>query len=170
MLQLTAEPPLFQNVKYSIDTTQFTDAIQQASFFPVKGPNWHTLLTKPKVHKPTRITVPFGKAFNQPDVIKTFAICLEFRFLGSQLLSIMKSLPLDHLALFLSLDTVVYNGIDELLACTQDAAGTVGFHTAVDRFATKANVGLQVFGYSAWLTPPATGGISRFRGYRLSGP
>jgi hypothetical protein len=27
----------------------------------------------------------------------------------------------------------------------------------VDRFVTKANVGLQVFGYSAWLTPPAAG-------------
>ena len=155
IVQLTAESPLFQNVKYSIDTTQFTDAIQQASFFSVKARNWHTLLTDPKVHKPIRITVPFGKAFPQPDAIKTFAICLEFRFLGSQLVSILQSLPLDHLALFLSLDTIVYDGIDELLACALDAAGTVGFHTVVDRFATKTNVGLQVFGYSAWLTPPA---------------
>jgi hypothetical protein len=155
IVQLTAESPLFQNVKYSIDTTQFTDAIQQASFFSVKARNWHTLLSNPKVHKPVRITVPFGKAFNQPDVIKTFAICLEFDFLGSQLVSILQSLPLDHRALFLSLDTIVYNGIDELLACAQDAAGTVGFHTVVDRFANKTHVDLQVLGYSAWLTPPA---------------
>ena len=155
IVQLTAESPLFQNVKYSIDRTQFTDAIQQASFFSVKARNWHTLLTDPKVHKPVRITVPFGKAFPQPDAIKTFAICLEFRFLGSQLVSILQSLPLDHLALFLSLDTIVYNGEIERLACTQDAAGTVGFHTVVDRFATKTHVDLQVFGYSAWLTPPA---------------
>ena len=162
IVQLAAESPLFQDAKYSIDTTQFTDAIQQASFFPVKGRNWHTLLTNPKVHKPVRIAVPFGKAFNQPDVIKTFAICLEFDFLGSQLVSILQSLPLTHLALFLSLDTIVYDGSDELLACTQRAAGTVGFHTVVDRFATKANVGLQVFGYSAWLTPPAAFPFSDF--------
>jgi hypothetical protein len=162
IVQLAAESPLFQDAKYSIDTTQFTDAIQQASFFPVKGRNWHTLLTNPKVHKPVRIAVPFGKAFNQPDVIKTFAICLEFDFLGSQLVSILQSLPLNHLALFLSLDTIVYDGIAELLACTKDAAGTVGFHTVVDRFATKANVGLQVFGYSAWLTPPAAFPFSDF--------
>ena len=162
IVQLAAESPLFQDAKYSIDTTQFTDAIQQASFFPVKGRNWHTLLTNPKVHKPVRIAVPFGKAFNQPDVIKTFAICLEFDFLGSQLVSILQSLPLTHLALFLSLDTIVYDGIAELLACTTDAAGTVGFHTVVDRFATKANVGLQVFGYSAWLTPPAAFPFSDF--------
>jgi hypothetical protein len=95
-------------------------------------------------------------------VIKTFAICLEFDFLGSQLVSILQSLPLTHLALFLSLDTIVYDGIAELLACTTDAAGTVGFHTVVDRFATKANVGLQVFGYSAWLTPPAAFPFSDF--------
>ncbi len=131
IVQLAAESPLFQDAKYSIDTTQFTDAIQQASFFPVKGRNWHTLLTDPKVHKPVRIAVPFGKAFTQPEVIKTFAICLEFDFLGSQLVSILQSLPLNHLALFLSLDTVVYDGIAELLACTKDAAGTVGFHTVV---------------------------------------
>jgi hypothetical protein len=162
IVQLTAESPLFQNVKYSIDTTQFTDAIQQASFFSVKARNWHTLLTDPKVHKPVRIAVPFGKAFTQPEVIKTFAICLEFDFLGSQLVSILQSLPLDHLALFLSLDTIVYNGEIERLACTQDAAGTVGFHTVVDRFATKTNVGLQVFGYSAWLTPPAAFPFSDF--------
>ena len=157
IVQLAAESPLFQDAKYSIDTTQFTDAIQQASFFPVQGRNWHTLLTDPKVHKPIRITVPFGKAFPQPDVSKTFAICLDFDVLGAQLVSILQSLPLQHLALFLSLDTIVYDGIDELLACTQEAAGTVGFHTVVDRFVTKANVGLQVFGYSAWLTPPAAG-------------
>jgi len=155
IVQLAAESPLFQDANYSIDTTQFTDAIQQASFFGVEGRNWHTLLTNLKVQKPIRIVVPYGKAFNQPDVIKTFAICLEFRFLGSQLVSILQSLPLDHLALFLSLDTIVYDGIDELRACTQEGAGTVGFHTVVDRFVTKANVGLQVFGYSAWLTPPA---------------
>src|SRR6185369_479108 len=103
IVQLAAESPLFQDAQYSIDTTQFTDAIQQASFFPVKGRNWHTLLTEPKVHKPIRITVPFGKAFNQnPDVIKTFAICLDFDVLGAQLVSILQSLPLQHLALFLS--------------------------------------------------------------------
>jgi hypothetical protein len=157
IVQLTAESPLFQNVKYSIDRTQFTDAIQQASFFSVKARNWHTLLSNPKVHKPVRITVPFGKAFNQPAVINTFAICLEFDFLASQLLNILQSLPLKHLALILSLDTIVYDGIAELRACTQNAAGTVGFHTVVDRFATKTHVGLQVFGYSAWLTPPAAG-------------
>jgi hypothetical protein len=159
IVQLAAEFPLFQNAEYSIDTTQFTDAIQQASFFRVKGRNWHTLLTNPKVHKPIRIAVPPGKAFNQPDVIKTFAICLDLDFLGSQLLSILQSLPLDHLALFLSLDTIVYDpdDDDERLACKQQAAGTVGLHTVVDRFATKTHVGLQVFGYSAWLTPPAAG-------------
>jgi hypothetical protein len=152
IVQLAAESPLFQDANYSIDTTQFTDAIQQASFFPVEGRNWHTLLTNPKVHKPIRIAVPDGKFSNQPDVL-----CLDFQFLGSQLLSILQSLPLDHLALFLSLDTIVYNGDDELQACEQQAAGTVGFHTVVDRFATKTYVGLQVFGYSAWLTPPAAG-------------
>jgi hypothetical protein len=162
IVQLTAESPLFQNVKYSIDRTQFTDAIQQASFFSVKARNWHTLLTDPKVHKPVRITVPFGKAFNQPPVIETFAICLEFDFLASQLLNILQSLPLKHLALILSLDTILYDGIDELRACTQNAAGTVGFHTVVDRFATKTHVDLQVFGYSAWLTPPGTGGFPDF--------
>ena len=156
IVQLAAESPLFQNAKYSIDKTQFTDAIQQASFFSVEGRNWHTLLSNPKVHKPDRITVPFGKAFIQnPDVIKTFAICLEFDFLASQLLSILQSLPLNHLALVLSLDTIVYDGFDELLTCTQEGAGTVGFHTVVDRFATKTHVDLQVFAYSAWLTPPA---------------
>lgn len=155
IVQLAAESPLFQDAEYSIDTTQFTDAIQQASFFSVKDPNWHTLLTDPKVHKPIRIAIPHDKVFNQPDVIKTFAICLDFDFLGSQLVSILQSLPLDHLALFLSLDTIVYDGVDERLACTEQAAGTVGFHTVVDRFATKTRVGLQVFGYSAWLTPPA---------------
>ena len=161
IIQLAAESPLFQDAKYSIDTTQFTDAIQQASFFSVKGRNWHTLLTDPKVHKPIRITVPFGKASTQQP-IETFAICLEFDFLGSQLVSILQSLPLDHLALFLSLDTIVYDGIAELRACTQNAAGTVGFHTVVDRFATKTHVGLQVFGYSAWLTPPAAFPFSDF--------
>jgi len=161
IVQLAAESPLFQNAKYSIDTTQFTDALQQASFFRVKGRDWHTLLTNPKVHKPIRIAVPYDKAFNQPDVIKTFAICLEFDFLGSQLLSILQSLPLDHLALFLSLDTIVYHDTvvnhDESQACKEQFAGTVGLHVAVDRFATKTHVGLQVFGYSAWLTPPAAG-------------
>jgi hypothetical protein len=162
IVQLTAESPLFQNVKYSIDTTQFTDAIQQASFFSVKARNWHTLLSDPKVHKPVRITVPFGKAFNQPPEINTFAICLEFDFLASQLLDILQSLPLNHLALILSLDTILYDGIAELLACTQNAAGTVGFHTVVDRFATKTHVDLQVFAYSAWLTPPAAFPFSDF--------
>jgi len=160
IVQLAAESPLFQDAKYSIDTTQFTDAIQQASFFGVEGRNWHTLLTNPKVHKPIRIAVP-NEAFKRPDVIETPAICLERNFLGSQLLSILQSLPLDHLALFLSLDTIVYHDTDEnhdeSQACKEQFAGTVGFHTVVDRFATKTHVGLQVFGYSAWLTPPAAG-------------
>jgi len=159
IVRLTATSPLFQNAEYTIDTTQFTDAIQQASFFNIKGPHWHTLLTKPKVHKPIRIAVPTGLAFNQPDFVDTFAICLDMEFLESQLQTILESLklPLDHFPIFLGLDTIVYLGPTALQACTSQAAGVVGFHEAVDRFVTKSRVGLQVFGYSAWLTPPAAG-------------
>jgi hypothetical protein len=159
IIRRTVESPLFRNAPYTIDTTQFTDAIQQASFFPLKGPDWHTLLDTPKVHKPVRIAVPAGLASNQPAFVHTFAICLNLEFLESQIQTILEALklPLDHLPLFLSLDTIVYLGDRDRQACETQSAGIVGFHEAADRFATKSRVGIQVFGYSAWLTPEAAG-------------
>ena len=44
IIRRTVESPLFRNAPYTIDTTQFTDAIQQASFFPLKGKPCHDLL------------------------------------------------------------------------------------------------------------------------------
>jgi hypothetical protein len=94
-------------------------------------------------------------ASHQPNSVQTFAICLDFAFLQSQIQTILQelNLPLDHLLLFLSLDTVLYRDAPARQTCETQGTGIVGFHSAADQFVTKSRVGIQVFAYAAWSTP-----------------
>jgi len=61
LVQPTLRSPVFSPTFYtsSIFPTQFTDAVQRASFYNLTNQGWHTLLV-PRVLKPQNISVPYG--------------------------------------------------------------------------------------------------------------
>ena len=135
--------PVFQTAGYGTGATQFSDAIQRAEFYNVMKPDWHTMVSAPRVLTPVVIEVPVGAArvvTTRSGV--TYALVSDV-FFESQLNTItqLEGIQPSELAIALTSNVFLYSGAPTNCC-------VLGFHEAW-YVPTAANT-VQTFAWASW--------------------
>jgi chitinase len=121
--------PIFQKYAFASGTTQYTDAMQRASFSQSApaGNSWHTLLSQPKV-VPVKISVPvgYGYVLTSRKTGKSLAV-VDIQFLQKELFKQLPKQRAGSLVIALTKDTTYYALGDATVCCSW---GTHGVDTS----------------------------------------
>jgi hypothetical protein len=148
-LAAVANSPNFQLADYSVGSAmQYSDAIQNAEFYSVRGANWHTVLAPPRVLPTVTINVPSYDATVYTAGNGTLYAKMNYLYFYGQLLSLEKhsGFAATEVPIVLTHDVVLYDW-------TQSNCCTFGFHNSY-----KASTGTQFIAWASWLSPGLFGG------------
>jgi hypothetical protein len=151
--------PNYQRAQYGTGFTQFTDAVQRAEFWNVKGRDWHTLLEQPRVQPGITLEIPYGAAtvFTAPD--GAYLTFLDENFFFSQFNTIiqMADFHYNELAILLTPNVFLTDG-------NFNDGFILGFHTAWDAQNPEAFIPdpgtakfVQTFAWASWIEPGVFG-------------
>jgi hypothetical protein len=159
-LKQVESSPNYRRAQYGTGFTQFTDAVQRAEFWNVKGPEWHTLLEQPRVQPGITLEIPVGAAqvLAAPD--GAIITLLDQNFFFSQFNTIIQlaDFHYNELAIMLTPNVFLTDG--------NPADGFIlGFHDAWDAQNPEAFLPdpgtakyVQTFAWASWIEPGVFGG------------
>lgn len=129
-VQKIVQSPIFQKYAFASGTTQYTDAMQRASFNQAASSAaqpWHTLLSQPAV-KPIKITIPvgYGYVLNSKKTGHSIAV-VDIQFLQKELFKQLPKQAPGSLVLAVTKNTTYYALGDATVCCSW---GTHGVDTS----------------------------------------
>ncbi len=145
---LVIKGPNFEKTAYGTGNAQYSDAVQRAEFFNVMKPDWHTVITKPRILQSVDVEVPFGLAFVfQAGTGGPIFALIDHGFFVSQLNTILQFEPFQvgDLAIVLTRNALFYQDGDPGNCCV------LGFHTAFDLGAHGNRHDVQTFVTASWM-------------------
>jgi hypothetical protein len=138
--------PNFIATQYTDGFSQFSDAVQRASFFNVMRRNWHTSIDKPRMLTPVTIHVPVGLA----DVLSTST--------GKLLAFVDDDFLFSQIQTILQLEGLRTDELPILLSSNVSGQGFLGFHDAFD-VQVGNRQGIQTYLYTSWFDEDIFGPI-----------
>jgi hypothetical protein len=166
LVQPTLQSPVFSKTMYtsSSSPTQFTDAVQRASFYNLTSPGWHTLL-HPRVLPAQNMSIPYGfYAYGlNPDKSCCDFVLIDYNTFGSLLFPATATdttTPLGNLENTGQIQpsgivTLLFNNVYLYLG-TLSQCCVLGYHS-YDLEPGGAGNGYRerryVMNYSSWITP-----------------
>ncbi len=132
--------PNFVATPYTDGFSQFSDAVQRASFFNVMKSDWHTSIERPRMLTPVTIEVPIGQATVQKAANGKFIAFVNGDFLFSQIQTILQ------------LENIKTDELPLLVSRNVSADAFLGFHDAFD-VQSGNKKGIQTYLYTSWFDP-----------------
>jgi chitinase len=121
--------PIFQKYAFASGTTQYTDAMQRASFYKSAATDkpWHTLLSRPKV-VPVKLTIPvgYGYVLTSKKTGRSLAV-VDMQYLQKELFKQLPKQASGSLVIALTKNVTYYALADATVCCSW---GTHGVDTS----------------------------------------
>jgi hypothetical protein len=134
----TAKSPLFTNASFSSGTTQYGDAIQRAEFWKyTQGTGYHALLGTPALKSTITIKVPSADGALYQTTGGTIFGAVEINWFDAQIQQLAASYPASSFPIFLTNQTVLYQG--NINNCCIG-----GYHNAIS--------GGHTYAWASWFT------------------